>query len=116
MNRINVRRLYGTLDLLILKVLGVEDSQHGAAIADAIRNASSGELKVEEGALYPALHRLQRSGLIEGEWRISTKRYRAKFYHLTAAGRKELKRALQEWQHHTRAVGQVLQIAWASLS
>jgi len=112
MSGINVRRLYGTLDLLILKTLNTAGSQHGAAIADLILEVSRGEIQIEEGALYPALHRLQRGGLIEGEWRTSTKKYRAKFYTLTAKGKKELTRALKEWRAHTEALGRIFEIGW----
>ena len=116
MARIRGGRLYGQLDLLILKILGRGEPLHGLAIADGIQEASGGELSIEEGALYPALHRLQRSGLIEGEWRISTKRYRARFYALTPKGERELERALAEWTRHTGAIGRVLGIAWEDLS
>jgi len=116
MTRIRGGRLYGHLDLLILRVLGRGGPLHGLAIADGIQQASEGELTIEEGALYPALHRLQRAGLIEGEWRVSTKRYRARFYDLTPKGRRELARALAEWTRHTRAVGRVLGIAGEELS
>ncbi len=113
---INVRRLYGTLDLLILKTLNVGGPQHGAAIADAILAASGGTIQIEEGALYPALHRLQHGGLIEGEWRTSTKKYRAKFYTLTPKGKNELIRALKEWRDHTEALGRVFEIGWEGVS
>jgi PadR family transcriptional regulator PadR len=109
-------RLYGHLDLLILKILGRGEPLHGLAIADGIQQASLGEITIEEGALYPALHRLQRAGLIQGEWRVSTKRYRARFYDLTPRGERELERALAEWTRHTGAVGRVLEIAWEELS
>ena len=116
MSRIRGGRLYGQLDLLILKILGRGEPLHGLAIADGILQASGGELTIEEGALYPALHRLQRAGLIQGEWRVSTKRYRARFYDLTPKGEKELTRALAEWTRHTGAIGRVLGIAWEELS
>lgn len=116
MSGINVRRLYGTLDLLILKTLSIGGPQHGAAIADAVLDASVGEIQIEEGALYPALHRLQRAGYIEGEWRTSTKKYRAKFYTLTPKGKKELIRALREWRAHTEALGRVFEIGWEEAS
>ncbi len=116
MARIRAGRLYGHLDLLILKILGRGEPLHGLAIADGIQQASRGELTIEEGALYPALHRLQRAGLIAGEWRVSTKRYRARFYDLTPRGKRELGRRLAEWTRHTSAVGRVLEIAWEELS
>ena len=115
MAAINAKNLYGTVDLLVLKMLGLGGPKHGLAIADEIRAASGDRLIIEEGALYPALHRLQQAGLIEGEWRISDKRRRAKFYDITPAGNKELHRALQEWTNHTRAVRMVLDVAWGDL-
>lgn len=115
MARINTNRLYGTLDLLILKTLSFGDPKHGLAIAGEINSTSEDELHIEEGALYPALHRLQRAGLIEGEWRISDKKHRAKFYALTKDGGDELRRALQEWKRHTSALCRVLQVGWAEL-
>jgi PadR family transcriptional regulator PadR len=116
MSRIRGARLYGHLDLLILKVLGRGEPLHGLAIAEGIQQASGGALSIEEGALYPALHRLQKAGLIEGEWRVSTKRYRARFYDLTPKGRRELARALAEWTRHMQAVGRVLEVAWEEFS
>jgi len=115
MARITASSLYGTLDLLILKTLSIGGSKHGLEIADEIYSRSGEELQVEEGALYPALHRLQRAGLIAGEWRISEKRRRAKFYDLTPSGHRELERVQQEWTRHTQAVGRVLQVAWVEM-
>lgn len=95
----NQRRdlLPGTLDLLILSALE-SGPAHGYSIMEAIW-AGSGELfRVEEGALYPALHRLQVKGLLSAEWGTSEANRRAKFYQLTAAGRKHLARERQEWQ------------------
>jgi PadR family transcriptional regulator PadR len=108
--RIGSRGFYGEIDILVLKTLSGGESMHGLAIIDAVRAGSGDYLQIEDAALYPALHRLQRKGLLSGEWRISDKRRRAKFYALTEAGRKELARALQEWTARTRAMGQVLEI------
>jgi len=101
----------GTLDVIVLKALS-GGSMHGYAIGSWIRKNSEEAMGVREGVLYPALHRLQRGGLIEGEWRTSTKKYRAKFYTLTAKGKKELTRALKEWRAHTEALGRIFEIGW----
>jgi len=88
------------------------DKAEGKSIPvhDIARKASEDYLKIEDAAIYPALHRLHRKGLLKGEWRISDKKRRAKFYEITPAGLKELSRALEEWTAHTRAMGQVLEI------
>src|SRR6187431_763279 len=80
----------GTLDLLILRVLALE-AMHGWAIAQRIRQMSSDQLKVGQSALYPALHKLEQQGWIQAEWAVSENNRRAKYYALTAAGRKALK-------------------------
>ena len=100
--------MYGTLDVMILKTLSDGGPMHGLSIARQIEEISDAFLRVEEGAMYPALHRLQRQNLIEGEWRISDKRRRARFYDLTSAGRKALAAELDDWVRHTDAVGKVL--------
>src|SRR6185503_7229993 len=81
--------LQGTLDMLVLKTL-VRGPMHGYAIAEFIQQSSEDILRVEEGALYPALHRLQLRGLLSGEWGVSDNNRRAKYYKLTAAGRRAL--------------------------
>jgi DNA-binding PadR family transcriptional regulator len=83
---------------------------HGLAIIDAVRETSGEHLQIEDAALYPALHRLDRRGLLKGEWRISDKKRRAKFYEITPAGHEQLERSLEEWRTHTRAMGKVLDI------
>ncbi len=100
--------MYGTLDVMILKTLSDGGPMHGLSIARQIEEISDAFLQVEEGAMYPALHRLQRQGLIDGEWRISDKRRRARFYDLTPAGRKVLAAELNDWVRHTDAVSKVL--------
>jgi transcriptional regulator len=105
--------LYGTLEVLILKTLGAGDPLHGLDIARRIHELSEDVLQVEEGALYPALHRLRRQGLIEGEWRISEKRRRAKFYCLTQAGEAALRSEIENWVRHTDAVSKVLGLSEA---
>lgn len=112
MSRTVASRLYGDLDLLILRTLQVEGPAHGLGIIDAVHSISGGELQVDYGALYRALYRLEEHGLVVGEWRISDKNRRAKFYQLTAAGRSELQRTLEEWSRHTRAVGRILGLEW----
>jgi PadR family transcriptional regulator PadR len=100
--------LYGTLEVLILHTLAGDGTLHGLEIARHIHQRSEDVLQVEEGALYPALHRLERRGLIEGEWRISEKRRRARFYDITRAGEQALRRETQSWIRHADAVSKVL--------
>ena len=100
--------LQGTLDLLVLRTLA-GGPMHGYSVARLIKERSKSVFLVEEGALYPALHRLERKRLIESEWGLSENNRRAKFYQLTAAGRAQLKSELAEWQRYTRAVAGVLQ-------
>ncbi len=107
--------LYGNVEILLLKTLSLGGAMHGLAIARQIGKLSDEFLRLEEGALYPALHRLQKRGLIQGEWKISDKRRRAKFYTMTTAGRKELRREVQDWIRHTSAVRKVLDVAWGDL-
>jgi transcriptional regulator len=99
--------LQGTLDLLILKTLGRE-AMHGYAIAERILDTSDEVLQVEEGALYPALHRLELRGLLASEWGVSENNRRAKYYRLTAAGRKQLARETEYWKKMAGAIGKVL--------
>lgn len=105
--------LYGTLEVLILKTLGTGGPLHGLDVARRIQEVSEDVLRVEEGALYPALHRLRRNGLIEGEWRISEKRRRARFYDITEAGRAALRREIANWVRHSDAVSKVLGLSEA---
>ena len=100
--------LYGTLEVLILNTLKSSGVLHGLEVARLIQERSQDILQVEEGALYPALHRLERQGLVEGEWQISEKRRRARFYEITTAGKKALRTELKNWIQHTEAVGKVL--------
>jgi transcriptional regulator len=99
--------LPGTLDMLILKALA-RRSLHGYAIAQFIQQASDEVLKVEEGALYPALHRLEVRGLLKAEWGASDNNRRAKFYRLTAAGRRELDQESAYWNRVAAAVTRVM--------
>ena len=112
MTRIKGKSVYGTVDLLVLRTLERGGEMHGLAIIDEVRKSSGDYLKLEDGALYPALHRLQKEGLLKAEWRISDKRRRARFYAITPAGRRELQRTILDWKEHTGAVCKVLGIAW----
>jgi PadR family transcriptional regulator PadR len=98
----------GTLDLLILKTLALEP-MHGWGIAQRIRQVSGEVLQVNQGALYPALHRLEQSGWIRAKWGESDNNRRAKFYSLTSAGRKYLEREQANWQRLSTAIGLVLE-------
>jgi PadR family transcriptional regulator, regulatory protein PadR len=102
--------IQGMLDLLILRTLQLEPL-HGWAVAQRIRQISNEVLQVQQGSLYPALHRLEARGWIRAEWRPSEKGRRAKFYTLTAAGRRQLDREQQDWQRLSAAIGLVLRKA-----
>lgn len=110
MDRDELQLLQGTLDVLVLRTLGW-GAAHGYGIARWIRDATEGELQVEDRALYVALHRLEERGLIESDWGLSENNRRAKFYQLTAAGRRELKREQQRWRRYSAAVFKVLDTA-----
>ena len=100
----------GTLDLLILRTL-VAAPQHGWAISERIHQVSSKVLQVQQGSLYPALHRLERRGWIQASWGVSENGRRAKYYELTRSGRKQLEAETSDWNRLTTAVAQVLQTA-----
>ena len=100
----------GTLDLLILKILAIEP-QHGWAIAQRIRELSGQVLLVQQGSLYPALHKLETQGYIKAEWDASEANRRAKYYELTRAGRKRLTQELESWARLSAAVTLVVQTA-----
>jgi transcriptional regulator len=97
----------GTLDLLILKTIAL-GPQHGWAISERIQQISSAVLRVQQGSLYPALHRLERRGWIKARWGTSENNRRAKFYELTRTGRKQLELGMDAWSKLTAAVSQVL--------
>jgi transcriptional regulator len=99
--------LQGTLDLLILKSL-LPAPLHGWGISKRIRQRSSDVLQINQGSLYPALYRLEDRGLVKAEWGLSDEGRRAKFYRLTAAGRKHVTHEQQEWRRFAAAVEQVL--------
>lgn len=93
----------GTLELLVLKTLSRGEAMHGFAVLEWIGAATEGELQIEEGALYPALHRLEKKGCVKGVWQVSEKGRRAKYYGLTALGRRQLVREEAEWLRYLRA-------------
>ena len=99
--------LQGTLDILVLKALSW-GPRHGHAVARIIRDATAGTLEVLDGSLYAALHRLEERGLVAGEWGLSDKGKRAKFYTLTAAGRQQLKAETAAWQRYVKSVSLLL--------
>ena len=100
--------LQGTLDLLILRTLQ-SGPQHGWAISERIQQISRDVLRVNQGSLYPALHRLEHQGWIAAEWGTSEMGRRARFYKLTATGRKQLGVETESWTHLTAAIGRVLE-------
>ncbi|MEX2262572.1 MAG: PadR family transcriptional regulator [Bryobacteraceae bacterium] len=102
--------LQGTLDLLILKTLD-RGPNHGFGITLHVQTVSDGLLRVEEGSLYPALRRLERDKLVIAEWRVSENGRRARYYRLTAAGRKRLAQAEENWSALSKGVGKVLRFA-----
>jgi PadR family transcriptional regulator PadR len=100
----------GTLDLLILKTLAL-GPRHGWAISERIQQISSDVVQVQQGSLYPALHRLERRGWIEAEWGASENNRRAKYYSLTRSGRKQLEAEVEAWRKLAAAVSQVIDLA-----
>ena len=102
--------LQGTLDLLILKTL-TWGPRHGYAVARWIRDTTADDLQIEEGALYTALHRMEKRGWIGAEWGLSENNRKAKYYQLTSAGRKQLRAKSADWSRYAHAVFKVLQTA-----
>ena len=103
--------LQGTLALLILKTLASGKRMHGYAITTRIQEVSAQLLRVEEGSLYPALHRMEQDGWIHAEWGITEKNREARFYSLTPLGRKQLAAEEESWKRLTDGVGRVLRLA-----
>ena len=101
-------QLQNTLDLLVLKTLAARGALHGYAIVNHIQTAAEEELRVEEGSLYPALHRMESEGWVASEWTVSATNRRIKLYRITAAGRKQLAREQESWERLSRAVTRVL--------
>lgn len=110
MTTVELDLLQGTLDLLILKTL-MWGPRHGYAVALWIRDTTDDRLQIEEGALYTALHRLEKRGLVEAEWGLSENNRRAKYYQLTTAGRKQLRARTAIWTDYVAAVSKVLETA-----
>jgi len=102
--------MQGTLDMLILKTLA-RGPAHGYSIVEHIQSTSDDVLRVEEGALYPALHRLELRGLLASEWGMSENNRRAKYYRLTAAGRKQLTEETEYWTRMAAAIGRIMETA-----
>jgi transcriptional regulator len=102
--------LPGTLDLLILRTLQTQPL-HGWAISERIQQVSEDVLQINQGSLYPALHRLERQGWIEAEWAVSELGRRAKYYRLTNAGKKQLAVETGEWERMAAAIGRVMKLA-----
>jgi PadR family transcriptional regulator PadR len=101
----------GTLDMLVLKSLALHRELHGFEIAEAIGSTSRDVLRVEEGSLYPALQRMLLKGWITGEWGRTAENRRARYYRLTAAGRKQLEREVRTYQRVALAIARILQTA-----
>ncbi len=102
--------LQGTLDMLILKSL-IREPMHGYAVMEFIQQTSEDVLRVEEGALYPALHRLELRGLLRSEWGVSENNRRAKYYSLTAAGRAHLTEEAARWRRMASAIARIMEPA-----
>jgi len=104
-------QLQGTLDLLVLRILSVGDAMHGFAITERIELISRDALRVEAGSLYPALHRMEESGWVKSAWGVSDNNRRARFYSITARGRRRLADEATHWASLTTAVARVLKHA-----
>ena len=103
--------LQGTLDMLVLRTLAASGRMHGYAITSHITRVSGDLLRVEEGSLYPALHRMEQSGWLSASWGITEKNREARFYEITAAGRRRLEAERESWTRLTQGVGRVLRYA-----
>ena len=99
--------LQGTLDLLVLKALAGE-SRHGYGVVEWVRETTGGTFEIEDGALYTALHRMEKRGWLEAKWGVSEAKRRAKFYRLTGKGRKQLVKASSDWDRYAKAVAKIL--------
>ena len=111
MGKIKRDQLLGKLDLLVLRTLACGESMHGYAIAERIEQLSENVLQVGEGSLYPALHRMDESGWIRSEWAASDNNRRARYYRITAAGRRQLAEEESEWLLAADAIARVLRLA-----
>jgi transcriptional regulator len=113
MERTEVDLVRGTLDLLILKTLSW-GPMHGLAVLRWIEDTTRDQLQIEEGALYPALHRMEEKGWLDADWGYTERNRKAKFYRLTARGRKHLASELTRWHRYTNVVGLVIHARGAS--
>lgn len=104
-------QLQGTLDLLVLRTLAAGGAMHGYAITERVEAVSRDVLRIEAGSLYPALHRMTEAGWVKAEWTLSERNRRARYYTLTAAGRKRLAEEEDHWTELAAAVGRVLKQA-----
>ena len=104
-------RLQGTLDLLVLKVLARSGPLHGYVIAQRIHEATDNYLRIEEGSLYPALHRMTNDKWLRAEWGVTETKRKARFYAITPVGRRQLEEEQQRWHLLTQAVGKALRFA-----
>jgi transcriptional regulator len=104
-------RLQGTLDLLVLKTLDSRGPMHGYAMSVQIDRLSDGALRLQEGSLYPALHRMTQAGWLRADWGATENGRRARYYAITAAGRRQLAEEERNWAHLTAAVSRVLRLA-----
>ena len=111
MGKANKDLLLGKLDLLVLRVLATGGLMHGYAIAERIEQISKNALQVGEGSLYPALHRMDEAGWIQSEWAASENNRRARFYQITAAGRRQLTAEEAEWLRAAEGITRVLRMA-----
>jgi PadR family transcriptional regulator, regulatory protein PadR len=108
MGETSMSLMQGTVDLLILRALQADSPAHGYTVSRFVHSRTDGVLALEDAALYQALHRLEARGLIEAEWGLSENSRRAKFYRLTAAGRKQLRAATSAWRAYAAAIFNVL--------
>ncbi len=111
MTKRGIDLIQGTLEFLILETLASGEPRHGFAVLHWIRDATQGSLTIEEGALYPALHRMERRGWVESEWGLSEKNRKAKYYTLTAEGRAHLAREEAGWREYVTAVNRIIEQA-----
>ncbi len=104
-------KLQGTLDLLVLRTLADAGAMHGTDISDRIAESSRDVLRVEEGSLYPALHRMEEAGWVTSQWKASANNRRARYYTITTSGRRRLSAVERHWTKHVDAVMRVLKMA-----
>ena len=110
MNKLKTDLLQGTLDLMVLRILDTGEN-HGWGISQRIQQISQDVLRINQGSLYPALHRLEAQGWIEAEWGSSDNNRRAKYYRLTRTGRRQLAEETENWTRLSEAIGRVLETA-----